>query len=169
MHQSKTGVPLWHALSISEVTEQIQSNTKTGLSSQEALRRLERFGPNEIPAGKQRSWFLRLAMQFHNVLIYILLAAAVITALMDHWVDTWVIVGVVAINALIGFLQEGKAEQALEGIRRMLSLDAIVLRDGKKQTLSAEALVPGDVVLLKSGDKVPADLRLFYSKGVQFF
>jgi hypothetical protein len=79
-------------------------------------------------------------MQFHNVLIYVLMVAAVITALMDHWIDTWVILAVVVINALIGFIQEGKAEKALESIRQMLSLEAVVVRDGKKQTIEAEDL-----------------------------
>lgn len=164
MVQSNTDKIDWHALSVEKVEQELATNQMSGLSQQEAKGRLETYGRNEIPAGKKRSWVIRLALQFHNVLIYILLIAAVITALMDHWVDTWVIIGVVAINAVIGFLQEGKAEQALESIRKMLSLHAVVLRENRKQTLNAEELVPGDVVLLKSGDKVPADLRLFYAK-----
>lgn len=154
----------WHAIPADRVEKELQSDRNTGLAKEEAERRLGYYGRNEIPTGKKRSWLLRLAMQFHNVLIYILIVAAVVTALMDHWVDTWVIVSVVAINAIIGFLQEGKAEQALEGIRKMLSLHAVVIRNEKKQTLHAEELVPGDVVLLKAGDKVPADIRLFYTK-----
>jgi len=101
------------------------------------------------------------------VLIYVLLAAALVTAALGHWVDTGVIVGVVVINALVGFLQEGKAEQALAAIRRMLSLKATVLRDGHPHVLPAEELVPGDVVLVQSGDRIPADLRLIQVKNLR--
>jgi magnesium-transporting ATPase (P-type) len=97
----------------------------------------------------------------------VLLAASVVTAALAHWVDTAVIVGVVVINAVIGFIQEGKAERALEAIRSMLSLHASVVRGGKKSNLPAEALVPGDIVFLQSGDKVPADLRLIRVKNLQ--
>ncbi len=93
-----------------------------------------------------------------------LLAAGVVTAALDHWVDTGVIIGVVVINAMIGFIQEGKAEKALDAIRKMLSLHATVLRGGRRTTVAAEQLVPGDVVVLTSGDKVPADLRLIELK-----
>lgn len=154
----------WHAQSVEEVIEKLNSDAKNGLSKDEASKRLSQFGRNEIPSAKKRTWWMRLLMQFHNVLIYVLMAAAVITALMDHWVDTWVILAVIVINAIIGFMQEGKAEKALEGIRKMLSLEAIVHRDGKKQKINAEELVPGDIISLKSGDKVPADIRLIQTK-----
>ena len=101
------------------------------------------------------------------MLIYVLLAAAVVTALLGEWVDTGVILAVVLVNAVIGFVQEGKAEQALEGIRQMLSLEAAVVREGRRQTIAAEELVPGDVVLLESGDRVPADLRLLSARNVR--
>lgn len=146
------------------VLEILGSIKDKGLSDSEVKERVDKYGANDIPKGKKRSWFVRLLMQFHNVLIYILIVAAVITALMDHWIDTWVIFAVVVINALIGFIQEGKAEKALESIRRMLSLEAIVIRNGKTQTINAVELVPGDIVFLKSGDKVPADIRLVQSK-----
>ncbi len=96
-----------------------------------------------------------------------LLASAAVTAAMRHWVDTAVILGVVIINAVIGFLQEGKAERALDAIRNMLSLNASVLRDGHRQAVAAELLVPGDVVWVESGDKVPADVRLMKVKNLQ--
>ena len=154
----------WHALPVDEVLEKLNSNQENGLSSTEVEKRIEKYGRNEIPTAKKRGWFMRLIAQFHNVLIYVLLVAAVITALMDHWVDTWVILAVVIINAIIGFVQEGKAEKALESIRQMLSLNAVVLRDGNRQTVNAEELVPGDIIQLKSGDKVPADIRLVNTK-----
>ncbi len=110
---------------------------------------------------------MRLLLQFHNVLIYVLLGAAVVTATLGHAVDTAVILGVVLINALIGFIQEGKAEKSLDAIRKMLSLHAVVLRDGRPQEIAAEDLVPGDIVLLASGDKVPADLRLISTRSLR--
>ena len=154
----------WHSMDAGTVLEILGSIKDKGLSDSEVKERVDKYGANDIPKGKKRSWFVRLLMQFHNVLIYILIVAAVITALMDHWIDTWVIFAVVVINALIGFIQEGKAEKALESIRRMLSLEAIVIRNGKTQTINAVELVPGDIVFLKSGDKVPADIRLVQSK-----
>jgi len=157
----------WHAKEVKEVLEHFESDIEKGLDKNEAQKRLEEYGPNELPKGKKRSAWMRLLMQFHNVLIYVLIAAAIITALMDHWIDTWVILAVVVVNALIGFIQEGKAERALESIREMLSLEATCLRDGKKKTVEAEQLVPGDIVLIKSGDKIPADIRLLKSKDLR--
>lgn len=154
----------WYAEDIAEALKSFGVSEEKGLTGKEVEERLEKYGRNEIPQGKKRSWWMRLLAQFHNMLIYVLLAAAIITALMDHWIDTWVILAVVVINALIGFVQEGKAEKALVSIREMLSLDAVVMRDGKKQTISAEELVPGDIVMMKSGDKIPADIRLVKSK-----
>jgi P-type Ca2+ transporter type 2C len=154
----------WHATDAEKVLDILNSDKEKGLTAHEVSKRLEKYGRNEIPTAKKRTWYMRLLMQFHNVLIYVLLVAAVITALMDHWVDTWVILAVVVINALIGFIQEGKAEEALESIRQMLSLKAVVLRDGHKQSIDAEELVPGDIIQLKSGDKVPADVRIVKAK-----
>ncbi len=157
----------WYAMPADKVVAAFDADTEKGLSEQEAASRLEKHGRNEIPKGPGRTWWQRLLAQFNNVLIFVLIAAAVITALMDHWIDTWVILAVVLVNALIGFLQEGKAEKALESIREMLSLEAVVTRDGKKQKIDAEELVPGDIVMLKSGDKIPADIRLVRSKDLR--
>ena len=140
---------------------------ESGLSAVAAVERLKRYGPNRLTPRRGRSPLVRFLLQFHNVLIYVLLAAALVTALLAHWVDTGVIVGVVVINAIVGFIQEGKAEKALEAIRRMLSLKAMVLRDGRQVTVAAEDIVPGDVVLLASGDRVPADLRLCQVKNLR--
>jgi magnesium-transporting ATPase (P-type) len=134
------------------------------LAQTEAGRRLAEHGPNRLTPARPHSALMRFLVQFHNTLIYVLLGASVVTALLGHWVDTGVIVGVVVINALIGFLQEGKAERALEAIRTMLSLKATVYRDGQRLSIPSEDLVPGDVVFLHSGDKVPADIRLFRIK-----
>ena len=113
-------------------------SSERGLSSAEAEDRLRRYGPNRPRPPKRRSALVSFLLQFHNVLIYVLLASAAVTAAMQHWVDTAVILGVVIINALIGFLQEGKAERALDAIRNMLSLNASVLRDGHRQAVAAD-------------------------------
>jgi magnesium-transporting ATPase (P-type) len=150
----------WHARAAAEALADFASSRK-GLSEDEARARLARHGPNRLRPPARRGALARFLLQFHNVLIYVLLGSAAITAALGHWVDTGVILGVVLINAAIGFVQEGKAEKALDAIRSMLSLTATVLREGRRREIPADALVPGDVVLLGSGDKVPADLRLF--------
>ncbi|MEX2573937.1 MAG: cation-transporting P-type ATPase [Balneolaceae bacterium] len=149
----------WHTLSVDSTLEKLSSGDG-GLSDEEVRDRLDRAGANRLPESEDRSALKRFLLQFHNVLIYVLIGAAVITALLEHWIDTWMILAVVMINALIGFFQEGKAEKALESIREMLSLSAKVIRNSRQQEIDAEELVPGDVVLLESGDRIPADLRL---------
>ena len=156
----------WHLLPADAVLAAQQTDS-SGLTDEEAARRLAEHGPNRLTPPSRRGPLVRFLLQFHNVLIYVLLAAAVVTALLAHWVDTGVIVGVVVINAIIGFIQEGKAEQAMDAIRRMLSPEATVLRGGKREVVPVETLVPGDIVLLQSGDKVPADLRLLNTKNLR--
>jgi magnesium-transporting ATPase (P-type) len=156
---------MWHALSKVEVLRHLQSTTD-GLSAAEAETRLAQYGPNRLPEAPQRSAFKRFLGQFHNILIYVLLGSAVITAMLGHWVDTGVILAVVVANAIIGFIQEGKAEKAMDAIRHMLAPRANVLRDGERHSIAGEELVPGDLVLLEAGDKVPADLRLLTTYGM---
>ena len=155
----------WHALSAEQALNVLQSS-RQGLSQDEAQQRLERDGPNRIPEAKKRSALMRLLAQFHNVLIYVLLLAGAVTALLQHWLDASVILGVVVINAIIGFVQEGKAEDALAAIRQMLSPKTLVIRNGKRITIDAEQLVVGDILPLQTGDKVAADLRLIQCKGL---
>ncbi len=149
-----------HARSVEDVLAEFDVARPVGLSASEAAARLERHGRNELPVTRRRGPVARFLLQFHNVLIYVLVVAGIVTALLGHWIDSGVIFGVVVINAIIGFIQEGKAEQALDAIRKMLSLRAQVLRDGHRREVAAEDVVPGDIVFLASGDKVPADLRL---------
>lgn len=156
----------WHAEDVNTVFVSLETSVD-GLTKDEVEARLSEHGPNSLPETAVRSPLLRFFYQFHNVLIYVLMVAGVVTALLEHWVDASVIFGVVVLNALIGFIQEGKAEHALRAIRKMLSPSAMVLRDGRQFSVPAEELVPGDIVLLQSGDKVPADLRLFRIKGLQ--
>jgi magnesium-transporting ATPase (P-type) len=158
--------PAWHAKNAKEVLAELESSSG-GLGEDEAAARLEHYGPNRLPEPPKPHPLLRFLAQFHNILIYVLLGAALITALLGHTVDTAVILAVVIINALIGFVQEGKAEKALEAIRHMLALRSAVVRGGTRQTVAGETLVPGDVVMLEAGDKVPADLRLLKSSSLQ--
>jgi magnesium-transporting ATPase (P-type) len=138
-----------------------------GLSTAEARDRLGKFGPNALPPARRRGPLLRFLLQFHNPLIYVLLTAAAITFWLEHHIDAGVILGVVIINALIGFVQEGKAEKALEAVQAMLATHAMVLRDGERHEIDATELVPGDIVLLESGARVPADLRLLRLKNLR--
>lgn len=156
----------WHTRQIEVVLESLET-THDGLSRDKAAAKLIEHGPNRLPEARRRGPLLRFLSQFHNVLIYVLLAASGVTAMLGHWVDASVILGVVIINAIIGFIQEGKAEDALRAIREMLSPNAIVRRGGQQITIRAEDLVPGDIVVLQSGDKVPADLRMVRTKGFE--
>ncbi|MEX2327618.1 MAG: HAD-IC family P-type ATPase, partial [Pseudomonadales bacterium] len=163
---SKALADSWHSDSIDDVLDRLDA-TAGGLSPAQAAARLASYGPNCIPGPLKRSAVLRFLQHFHNILIYVLLASAVITATLGHITDTVVILAVVIANAAIGFFQEGKAERAMEAIRQMLALRVSVLRDGDRLSIDSDQLVPGDVVLLEAGDKVPADLRLIETRGVR--
>ncbi|MCK4675105.1 MAG: cation-transporting P-type ATPase, partial [Gammaproteobacteria bacterium] len=139
----------WHTKTEQAVFESLET-TADGLSEKEVSNRRAEYGSNRLPEISPRGPLLRFLTQFHNVLIYVLLVACVVTAMLEHWVDSGVILGVVFLNALIGFVQEGKAEDALKAIRQMLSPNAMVLRNKRQTSIPAEALVPGDIVLLQS-------------------
>jgi P-type Ca2+ transporter type 2C len=157
----------WHSMDTKSVLDELNTSVEEGLTEAAARERLAQYGENKLPEGKKKSEIIRFILHFHNILIYVLIAAAGITALMDHLIDTFVILAVVIVNAAIGYIQEGKAEKALEGIRKMLSLEALVHRGGERLKINAEKLVPGDIVHLRSGDKVPADLRIVQSKNLR--
>jgi len=142
-------------------------STFQGLSSGEAERRLRQHGPNSIPTGTRRHPLLRFLAHFNNALIYFLLAGAAAAAALGHFIDTGVILAVVLVNAVVGFLQEGKAEDALAAIRNMIAPRASVLRDGQRVSVPQADLVPGDVVLIEAGDRVPADLRLLRARSLR--
>ena len=154
-HQQGAG---WHVLEPADVREQLKAESP--LSDEEAGNRLVSYGPNALPEARAKGPWARLGRQLRNFLIYVLATAAVITASLGQWVDAGVIAAVVVIQTLVGFIQEGKAEQALSAIRHMLAPKARVLRSGGQHQLDAANLVPGDTVLLEPGDRVPADLRL---------
>ncbi|WP_309067583.1 HAD-IC family P-type ATPase [Microbacterium sp.] len=142
-----------------DVVDHLQTRA-SGLSQAEVAERAERFGANELPEAKRKPAIVRFLSHFNDTLIYILLAAAAVKAVMADWLDFGVIMVVAVINAVIGYVQEGRAEKALAGIRGMLSSVAQVRRDGEWHVLPAAELVPGDIVRVAPGDKVPADMRL---------
>jgi magnesium-transporting ATPase (P-type) len=162
----ESNVP-WHALPVGELIEKVGTDQDAGLRAEEVSARLNKYGPNRLPTAGKRSPLMRFLMQINNVLIYVLLAAAVGKLLLGEWLDASVILGVVIINALLGFIQEGKAEKALDSIRNMLSSEAMAVREGNTRMIPAEELVPGDVVMLQSGDKVPADIRVCEVKNLR--
>lgn len=159
--------PAYHASPIADVVSALGADPKQGLTEAEAAARLKTYGPNRLPEGKRRHLALRFLAHFHNVLLYVLIGAGIVTAFLDHWIDTAVILAVVVVNAVIGFIQEGRAEQAMDAIRDMLSPHASVLRGGHRISVDGENIVPGDIVLLEAGDKVPADLRLIQASNLQ--
>ena len=143
------------ALDVDEVVRELNAD-RAGLTGQDAAARLAVAGRNELPEPARKPAILRFLAHFNDTLIYILLGAAVIKAVMGDWLDFWVIMAVAIINAVVGFIQEGRAEKALAGIRGMLSADASARRNGGWVTVPAAELVPGDVIRLMPGDKVPA-------------
>ncbi|WP_431297003.1 cation-transporting P-type ATPase [Rahnella sp. PAMC 25559] len=157
--QPSSSDKLWYQLSVEESLAGLQSGL-SGLTAEEAQNKLRQYGPNVLPQKEGKSLFIKFISHFKDILIYILLAAAVVTGIMGHWVDTLVILGVAVINALIGFIQENNAEKSLKSIQNMLSSEALVLRSGQQVTVGTDEIVPGDIVLLRPGDKIPADLRL---------
>ena len=155
----------WHAKPVQECLETLQS-TPDGLDEEDVRAKRKVFGNNALPAVKKPNELMRFLKQFHNILIYVLLGSACITVALQHYIDTAVILAVVLINAFIGFIQEGKAEKAMDTIRQFMAPNATVIRCGIRTTLSGEDLVPGDIVILEAGNKVPADLRLINAHGL---
>ncbi len=158
---------IWHHLSSEKALEIFQVDSTKGLDRFQIQRRTEEFGPNALTVRRGKTKLERLLLQFHQPLIYILMAAAIITAALGEMVDSSVIIGVVLVNAIVGYIQEAKAAGALEALARSMVTEAEVIRSGSPRRVSAEELVPGDVVIIRSGDKVPADLRLFSIKDLR--
>ncbi|MGE0625858.1 MAG: HAD-IC family P-type ATPase [Pseudomonadales bacterium] len=156
----------WHRMGADACLAALDT-AEDGLSLAAAAERLSRFGPNELEAGKPPGAWRRLLRQFNNVLLYVLLGAAALTVALGHWVDATVIGAVVLINAFVGFVQEGRAEQAMLAIRSMLRQRTVVLRHGRTLEIDAVELVPGDIVVLQAGDRVPADARVIASRQLE--
>lgn len=156
-----------HQLPVHDVLLLLETDVSRGLTHDEAMRRLQRFGPNVLPLIRRHGPLIRFLLQCHHPLIYILLAATIMMALLGEWVDASVIFGVVLVNAIVGFIQESRAERALEALMSMVQTEATVVREGEKRQISSSDVVPGDVVVVQSGDKVPADLRLISIRELQ--
>jgi magnesium-transporting ATPase (P-type) len=157
----------WHRLEPEAVFDRLQTSPQ-GLTAAEAMQRLKKFGYNELKTARPGA-LIRFMRQFHNPLVYILLVAATITTFLsmmgnEMWADTIVIIGVVVLNAILGFIQEGKAERALEALQSMIVTETKVLRDNTEQVVPSRDIVPGDIVLLGEGDRIPGDLRLFTAR-----
>ena len=156
----------WHAQPAADVLAALETGSD-GLSPEEAKARLGRYGPNRLAAARRQSEILRFLSHFNNLLIYVLIAAAVLAASIGHFADAAVVMAVVLVNATIGYVQEGRAEKALEAIKGMIDPHASVIRGGRRAVITAEEIVPGDLVLLAPGDRVPADLRLIRARNLR--
>ena len=156
----------WHHLSIQETTESLHSDPDTGLTAEEVSERQQKFGPNQLTPDIGPNFLISFLQQFNQPLLYILLAAGAITLLLQDWLDAGVIFAVVLLNAIVGYIQEAKAKHAIEALAQSIVTEATVIRDGKQHQLPAVQLVPGDLVRLEAGDKVPADLRLIEIKNL---
>ena len=157
----------WHAMSAEEVEKKLRVDPSRGLDAAEAAERLRTYGPNRLPQGKKKGPLMRFLAQFNNILVYVLLTAGFIKLMLSLWLDASIIFAVVILNSLLGFLQEGRAEKALDSIRNMLSAEARAVRGGETRLIPAEDLAPGDIVLLESGDRIPADLRLIDARNLR--
>ncbi|EKU76004.1 MULTISPECIES: HAD-IC family P-type ATPase [Sphingobium] len=155
----------WHALPPEEALATL-SVEATGLDQRDAEARLRRYGPNALPEAPRQHPLLRFLAHFNSVLIYFLIGAALVALLLNHGIDAAVILAVVLVNAVVGFIQEGKAEEALGAIQDMIAPHAMVLRSGERRVVAVPDLVPGDIVLLEAGDRVPADIRLLRARGL---
>ena len=156
----------WHAKDAETVLRSLDASSE-GLSEKEASIRLAAAGPNRLPPGKKLGVVRRLFLQVHSLLIYVLLGAAVLSLILGHAIDAGVILGVVVINAAIGFIQEGRAERALDAITGMIGPKASVIREGHRVTIPADRVIPGDIVLIEAGDRVAADLRLLRTRDLK--
>src|ERR1700722_1873669 len=157
----------WHAVAADEVIRRLDTNVQSGLTAANVQQRLEKYGQNRLPEGRKQGPFKRFLLQFNNILVYVLLGAGFVKLMVGLWLDASIILAVVVLNALLGFFQEGKAEKALDSIRNMLSAEARTVRGGETRLVPSEDLVPGDIVLLEFGDKIPADLRLIDVKNLR--
>ena len=154
--KSASDVSTWHAMTADEVIKRLNTNAKNGLDAGEVVSRLQKYGFNRLPEGKKRGPFMRFLSQFNNILVYVLLGAGFTKLMLNLWLDAAIIFGVVVLNALLGFIQEGRAEKALDSIRNMLSAAARTVRGGETRMIVADQLVPGDIVLLESGRQGPS-------------
>ena len=150
----------WYRKNIESTMEDISSNLNTGLSREEVNKRLAKYGPNELKEKEGEGFLAKILHQFTDFLVLILIGASIVSILVGEVKDSIVIIAIVLINATLGIIQEGRAEKALEALKKMASPNAKIIRESQLTTMSANTLVPGDIVILEAGDIIPADLRL---------
>ena len=151
----------WHALKHEALLRILETSTDDGLSSQEAERRLQFIGPNQLDEAKPVTLWQMIGEQLNSFVVVLLIIASIISAVLGDYLEAVVILAIVVLNTTLGVIQERRAEQALSALKKMAAPDAHLIRDGYRQTIPAQQLVPGDVVILETGNYVPADLRLF--------
>ena len=156
---AETSTKLWHTKSTQETIDELRTNAENGLSSSEARKRLEQYGPNRLKEKKRKSTFMLFLEQFNDYLIYILIAAAVISILLGEVSDALIILVVVLINAIVGVVQESRAEKAIEALKKLSAPHAIVIRNGRQEEIDAAEVVPGDLIVIDAGRAIPCDLR----------
>ena len=165
----KGGIFMWHSSSVEEVSKKLKTNINIGLSEEEAQKRFERYGPNNLKEKKKESIFVKFIKQFNDFMIITLIIAAIISAVVSKlngeadYIDSIIIVAIVIFNAIMGLVQEQKAEKSLEALKKMSAPNAKVIRNGRVQEIDATMVVPGDIVILEAGNYVPADCRLINS------
>ncbi len=157
----------WHALTVEQTLASLSTDLEQGLTSSEVRERLAEHGPNVITPHKGPGPLRRAMAQFNQALVIILVIAGAVTAALGEWVDSGVIFGVVLVNAIIGYLQESKAVKAIEALSRSMTAETTVVRNGQRMRLSASEVVPGDIIVLQAGDKIPADMRLTHSRDLR--
>ena len=160
-------VPRWHHASVDEVVRFLRTDVTNGLSASEAELRARQHGANELTEAPSQQWWLKLLNQFNEVVIWILIAATILSAIMGDWLEAGAIFAIIILNALLGFFQEQKADKALASLKKLSSPVARVIRDGQMRSVAAAALVPGDVIAIEAGDHIPADARLVTTFGVK--
>ncbi len=148
----------WHSEQLETILHKLDANTTDGLQTTEAEKRLVQYGRNELSGKRQAGPLKRFLLQFHQPLLYILLGSTAVTFALGEWIDAAVIFGVVFINAVVGFIQEGNALKAIDALGKTLVTESTVVRNGERIRIASTEIVPGDLVWLQSGDKVPADL-----------
>lgn len=157
----------WHTLSEEQLKQELQSDSDTGLTTGEARQRLATVGPNELPEPAPPSPLKIFLRQFSSLIIWVLIGAAAVSGLLEDWIDAGAILAIVALNAILGFVQEFRAEQSLAALRRLSIATARVIRGGALESIPARELVPGDLIQIEAGDRIPADCRLVYATGLQ--
>ncbi|MGD1834497.1 MAG: HAD-IC family P-type ATPase [Nitrososphaeraceae archaeon] len=157
----------WHSIPVDEVIEKLQTDIENGLTNDEVLKRSQQFGINVISTKESNNILFSFISQFKQALVFILIIAGIITALLQKWIDTAVIFGVVIGNASVGFIQEYKANKAMQALEKIVTSENVVIRNSEKNILNSQKIVPGDIVQIRSGDKIPADMRLFYVKDLK--